>query len=66
MERRSGKAWWKSKTLWLNAALAMGSVAEANMGILRDHLGPHSYLGLITLAAGLNAALRFITSEPVR
>ena len=66
MERRSGKSWWRSKTLWLNAVLAATSVAEANLGLLRDTLGPHSYLGLITLAAGLNAALRFITSEPVK
>ncbi len=66
MERRQGKKWWKSKTLWLNVALAGASVAEANLGILRDTLGPKSYLGLITLAAGLNAALRFVTSQPVK
>ena len=65
MERRKGKKWWKSKTLWLNVALGAASVAEANLGLLRETLGPQSYLGLITLAAGLNAALRFVTSQPV-
>lgn len=51
--------------LWLNAALAAGTIVEANMGILRDHLGPQSYLLVVGFAAGANAALRFVTSQPV-
>ena len=63
--RSMPKKWWKSKTLWLNAVLAATTVAEANLGILRDQFGANAYLGLITFAAGLNAALRFATSQPV-
>lgn len=64
-ERRKPKPWWKSKTLWLNALLAAGTVAEANLGILQSVFGPKVYLGIITLAAGLNAILRTITNQPV-
>lgn len=66
MERRQGKAWWKSKTLWLNAVLAATTVAEANLGMLQSMFGPKAYLGLLSFAAFLNAALRFITSERVK
>ena len=59
------KKWWQSKTLWLNALLAMGTVAEANLGMLKDLFGPQSYLVMISIAAGINAALRFVTSQPV-
>ncbi len=59
------KKWWKSKTLWLNAALAAGAVAEANLGMIQAHFGPSTYFGLTIFAAGANAALRFVTSQPV-
>lgn len=59
------KKWWKSKTLWLNAALAAGTVAEANLGLLREQFGAQSYLALISAAAAANAVLRFITSERI-
>ncbi len=59
------KKWWHSKTLWLNALLAAGTVLEANLGLLRDSFGPSGYLVLIALAAGSNAFLRFLTSQPV-
>ena len=59
------KKWWQSKTLWLNAALAAGTVLEANLGVIRDALGPGSYFWLTGFAAAANAALRFVTSQPV-
>lgn len=60
------KAWWKSKYLWLNTAIAMLTVAEANLGMLRERLGPESYLAAMILVAGLNFALRFVTSQPIK
>jgi hypothetical protein len=59
------KRWWKSKTLWFNTALAIGTVAEANFGMLRERLGPESYLAAVALIAGVNFALRFITTKPL-
>ena len=59
------KKWWKSKVLWLNVLLAAGTVAEANIGFLRETLGPGSYLGVISFAAACNAFLRFVTTEKI-
>ena len=59
------KKWWKSRILWLNAALAAGTVLEANLGVIRESLGHNSYFWLTGFAAAANAALRFVTSQPV-
>ena len=60
------KPWWQSKTLWLNAILAATTVAEAHLGLIQSHFGNAGYLGLLSFAAFLNAALRFVTSQPLR
>ena len=71
-ERESGsriamkKSWWKSKTLWLNAILAATTIAEANLGLLQSQFGPSAYLAILSFAAALNAALRFVTSQPIK
>lgn len=57
------KKWWKSKTLWLNALLAAGTVAEANLGLVRDYFGSVAYLSILSFAAASNAVLRVVTSE---
>ena len=57
------KKWYKSRVLWLNVLLAAGTVAEANIGFLREAVGPSAYLGVISFAAACNALLRFVTSE---
>lgn len=59
------KPWWQSRTLWFNALLAMATVFEANVALLRESLGPQAYLGALTLAAGVNAFLRLVTSQPI-
>lgn len=59
------KQWWKSKTLWLNAVLAATTVAEAHLGLLQAQFGNTAYFGLLSIAAFLNAALRFVTSQPI-
>ena len=59
------KKWWKSKTLWLNAILAATTVAEAQLGLLQAQFGNSAYFGLLAFAAFFNAALRFVTSQPI-
>lgn len=59
------KKWWKSWTLWVNAALAMGTVAEAHFDLLQAVLGPKAYLAGMTIIAGINFVLRFKTSEAI-
>jgi len=60
------KPWWKSKTLWLNTILAATTIAEANLGLLQSQFGLSTYLVLLSFAAALNAALRFVTSQPIK
>lgn len=60
------KAWWQSRTLWINFILAMSTVFEANFGLLQAALGPHAYLGGMTAIAGVNFMLRFITTQPLK
>lgn len=59
------KKWYRSKTLWLNALLAAGTVAEANLGLIRDFFGPVAYLSILSFAAAANAVLRVVTSEQI-
>ena len=59
------KPLWKSKTLWFNAILAATTVAEAHLGLLQSQFGVKAYFALLTFAAGFNAALRFVTSQPI-
>lgn len=59
------KRWWKSKVLWVNALLAVGTVVEANFGLLQAKLGPQSYLAVAGLIAGVNFVLRTITTQPL-
>lgn len=59
------KSWWKSKTLWLNTLVAIGTVVEANFGLLQAKVGPQSYLVAAGLIAGANFVLRTITTQPL-
>ena len=59
------KKWYRSKTLWLNVLLAAGTVAEANLGLVRDFFGPVAYLSILSFAAAANAFLRFVTTEKI-
>lgn len=59
------KKWWKSKTLWLNAAFAGLTVMEANLSMLQSVIGPHAYLVLAGLVAGGNMILRTLTTEGI-
>lgn len=59
------KAWWKSRTIRLNA-IAAGLVAlEAGTGLLQPHLPINFYTALAVGLPVLNAMLRVITSQPL-
>lgn len=59
------KAWWKSRTIRLNAIAAGLVVLEANTGLLQPHLPINFYTALAVGLPVLNAILRVITSQPL-
>lgn len=60
------KRWYKSKTLWFNAALAALTALEASASLLQPLLREAVYPVLVvTLTVG-NALLRVITTQAIR
>lgn len=59
------KPWWKSRTLWLNAAAGALVALEANTGLLQPLLPVNLYTALAVGLPVLNAALRILTSQGV-
>lgn len=59
------KCWWKSKTLWFNAAVAALTALEASFSLLQPVLGDKAYPVLLTVLTVGNAALRVITTQPI-
>lgn len=62
---RSTKKWWKSKTLWFNVLVAIGTAAEASLGIIQGYFDPRIYFVLIGIVAGVNVVLRFISTQEI-
>lgn len=57
------KPWYRSRTLWFNAAVAALGALEAGAGLLQPYVAGNVYAwGLALLTAG-NAALRVITTQ---
>jgi hypothetical protein len=59
------KKWYKSKTLWFNILVAMGTAVEASLTLVQGYFDPRVFLALIGLTAGVNVMLRFITTTAV-
>jgi hypothetical protein len=57
------KKWWKSKTLWLNAVVAMVAAMEAATGLLKPYVGEHGYVLLMIALPVANSMLRFISND---
>ena len=53
------KAWWRSKTLWVNAVAGLALLAQSQWGFVID---VEMQGAILTV---LNLALRLITKEPV-
>jgi hypothetical protein len=61
----NSKAWWKSKTIWINAITAATATLTVLSGqqIVADH--PAIAAGLVAALGGLNVILRIITVLPI-
>ena len=61
----NSKAWWKSKTIWINAITAATATLTVLGGqqIVTDH--PAIAAGLVAVLGGLNVILRIITVLPI-
>ena len=60
------KAWWKSKTLWVNAVAAMLVALEAGTGVLQPLLPVNLYTVLAVGLPIINALLLVITTSGVK
>lgn len=60
------KVWWKSKTLWVNAIVAMLVALEAGTGVLQPMLPVNLYTVLAVGLPIVNALLRVITTVGVK
>lgn len=59
------KSPWRSKTLWFNAAVAVGAAAEASTSALQTILGTHAYGEMCFALAIGNAFLRVVTTQAI-
>ncbi|OYZ03482.1 MAG: hypothetical protein B7Y42_00445 [Polaromonas sp. 28-63-22] len=59
------KPWWKSKTLWVNAAMLALAAAETQLNVLQGVLPGGLFPWLAFTLPVVNAALRFITTTGV-
>lgn len=59
------KAWYKSKTLWVNAAVAALVALEAVTGFLQPYVGDAFYAAIAVGLPVVNAILRVITTGGV-
>lgn len=66
MDTPEVKPWWKSRTVWLNVAVGMVAVVEANLSLVQSELKPALYLTAMSFVTGLNIFLRFATTQPVK
>ncbi len=57
------KKWYKSKTLWFNVLVAMGAAIEASLSLVEGYFNPATFLTLISIVAGVNVVLRFISTN---
>lgn len=57
------KAWYLSKTLWVNALVAALVALEAGTGLLQPFLPPHFYAIVAVALPVVNAVLRIVTTQ---
>lgn len=57
------KCWWKSRTLWFNAACSALIALESVTGIIQPHVPVNFYLVMAVALPVSNAILRVITTQ---
>lgn len=57
------KKWWKSKTLWFNVLVAIGTAVEASLSVIQGNFDPRIYLAIVGVVSGVNVVLRFISTQ---
>ena len=57
------KRWYKSKTLWVNAAAAALMALEASTGLLKPYMAQEFWVAMAVGLPIVNAMLRVITNE---
>ena len=60
------KAWWKSKTLWVNIIVAVLASLEATTGLLRPYLPEHWYVAVAVGLPVINVVLRIVTTQGLK
>lgn len=60
-----GKAWWRSRTLWLNAFVLMAAAAETQLQVLQPLLPVNVYSLVAFGLPLLNVLLRVVTKQPL-
>lgn len=59
------KAWWKSKTLWLNALVLLFATLELRLDLVKEIAPAQLYAWIAIALPVLNMLLRAITSVPI-
>jgi len=57
------KKFWKSKTLWFNVAVGVGTAIEMSLSVIQGEFDPKIYLALVGLVAGVNVVLRVVSNQ---
>lgn len=60
------KAWWKSKTLWINIIVAVLASLEATTGMLQPFLPEHWYVVVAVGLPVINVVLRIVTTQGLK
>lgn len=60
------KPWWKSRLLWANFIAAVLVVIESQTGAAKELMGASGYLIFTVALTGINAILRFDTTQAIK
>jgi hypothetical protein len=59
------KAWYRSRTIWLNVTAMLLAAAAENWSALQEVLPKHWYAWFAFILSLANAIMRFVTTQPL-